>query len=154
MILEAFGGISPHSLVHFIRRLALRAKGARARDSTVYGGSSTSAKSFFVHHTQQLAAAAQVGDAKGIRKKNITDQMKMRLIKVDALKATGRGSAISGPARRLIEYGCDNRGSGGPPELMVTASVCTPVRCLGCRIINIGCETHKRCGGAAREVLC
>ena len=30
MILEAFGGISPHSL-HFIRRLALRAKGARAR---------------------------------------------------------------------------------------------------------------------------
>ena len=87
MILEAFGGISPHSL-HFIRRLALRAKGARARDSTVYGGSSTSAKSFFVHHTQQLAAAAQVGDAKGIRKK-ITE-MKMRLIKV-ALKATGRG---------------------------------------------------------------
>ena len=83
--------ISPHSL-HFIRRLALRAKGARARDSTVYGGSSTlsstSAKSFFVHHTQQLAAAAQVGDAKGIRKK-ITE-MKMRLIK-DALKATGRG---------------------------------------------------------------
>jgi len=41
------------------------------------GGSSTSAKSFFVHHTQQLAAAAQVGDAKGIRKK-ITE-MKMRL---------------------------------------------------------------------------
>ena len=30
MILEAFGGISPHSL-HFIRRLALRAKGAPAR---------------------------------------------------------------------------------------------------------------------------
>ena len=89
--LEAFGGISPHSL-HFIRRLALRAKGARARDRcTVYTEgrrSSTSAKSFFVHHTQQLAAAAQVGDAKGIRKK-ITE-MKMRLIKV-ALKATGRG---------------------------------------------------------------
>ena len=53
------------------------------------GGSSTSAKSFFVHHTQQLAAAAQVGDAKGIRKK-ITE-MKMRLIKDVALKATGRG---------------------------------------------------------------
>ena len=70
-----------------------RAKGARARDSTVYGGSSTSAKSFFVHHTQQLAAAAQVGDAKGIRKK-ITE-MKMRLMKDapwDALiKATGWG---------------------------------------------------------------
>ena len=53
-----------------------------------FPGSSTSAKSFFVHHTQQLAAAAQVGDAKGIRKK-ITE-MKMRLIK-DALKATGQG---------------------------------------------------------------
>ena len=81
MILEAFGGITS-----LIRRLALhrvRAKGARARDSTVYGGSSTSAKSFFVHHTQQLAAAAQVGDAKGIKKgirKKITE-MKMRLIK-------------------------------------------------------------------------
>ena len=88
MILEAFGGdLTSLSLLH-PRRLALRAKGARARDSTVYGGSSTSAKSFFVHHTQQLAAAAQVGDAKGIRKK-ITE-MKMRLIKV-ALKATGRG---------------------------------------------------------------
>ena len=50
MILEAFGCISPHSL-HFIRRLAQQAKGARgarARDSTVCGGSSTSAKSFFV----------------------------------------------------------------------------------------------------------
>ena len=77
-----------HITFHFIRLLALRSKGARARDSTVYGGSSTSAKSIFVHHTQLLAAAAQVGDAKGIRKK--TTGMKMRLIK-DALKATGRG---------------------------------------------------------------
>ena len=79
-----------HFTHHFIHQapLALRAKGARARDSTVYGGSSTSAKSFLVHHTQLLAAAAQVGDAKGIRKE-ITE-MKMRLIK-DALKATGRG---------------------------------------------------------------
>ena len=77
-----------HITFHFIRRLALRSKGARARDSTFYGGSSTSAKSIFVHHTQLLAAAAQVGDAKGIRKK--TTGMKMRLIK-DALKATGRG---------------------------------------------------------------
>ena len=61
---------------------------ARATAPSTEGRSSTSAKSFFVHHTQQLAAAAQVGDAKGIRKK-ITE-MKMRLIKV-ALKATGRG---------------------------------------------------------------
>ena len=94
MSLEAFGGILPHSL-HFIRRIALRAKGARgrarARDSTVYGGRARAptAKSFFVHHTQQLAAAAQVGDAKGIRKK-IT-KMKMRLIKDALKKASGRG---------------------------------------------------------------
>ena len=63
-------------------------RGARARQH-VSRGLSTSAKSFFVHHTQQLIAAAQVGDAMGIRMK-ITE-MKMRLIK-DALKATGRGS--------------------------------------------------------------
>ena len=86
MILEAQGGIAPHSL-HFIRRLAQRAKGARGRDGTVYGRSRTSARSFFKHHTQQLAAAAQVGDAKGIRRK-IT-QMKIRLMK-DVLKAGGR----------------------------------------------------------------
>ena len=74
--------------IHFIRRLALRAKGARAGgDSTVYGGSSTSAKSFFVHHTQQLAAAAQVGDAKGIRKK-ITE-MKMRALSRTRLRRPG-----------------------------------------------------------------
>ena len=78
MIIESFGGISPHS-IHFIGRLATRAKGARARDGTVYGRSRTSAKSFFKHHTQQLAAAAQVGDAKAIRRK-ITE-LKMRLMK-------------------------------------------------------------------------
>ena len=54
--------------------LALRAKGApRATGAPYTEGRAraplTSAKSFFVHHTQQLAAAAQVGDAKGIRKK-------------------------------------------------------------------------------------
>ena len=37
--------------------------------SSKYGRSRTSAKSFFVHHTQQLSAAAQVGDAKAIRRK-------------------------------------------------------------------------------------
>jgi hypothetical protein len=77
-----------HSTLHFTRRLALRANGARVRDSTVYGGSSASAKSTFEHHTQQLAAAVQVDVAMGTWKK-ITE-MKMRLIK-DALKATGRG---------------------------------------------------------------
>ena len=86
MIVETFGGISSHSL-KFISRLAARAKGAKARDGTVYGRSRTSTRSFFVHHTQQLAAAAQVGDAKGIRRA-ITES-KMRLIK-GALKAGAR----------------------------------------------------------------
>ena len=35
-----------------------------------------------------------------------------------------------------IEDGCDK----GVPELVVTASVCTPVRCLKCRLLTIGCE--------------
>jgi hypothetical protein len=48
-----------------LRQNALRANGARVRDSTVYGGSRTSAKSTFEHHTQQLAAAVQVDDAMG-----------------------------------------------------------------------------------------
>jgi len=73
--------------IHFIRRLALRAKGARAIAPSTNGGSSTSAKSFFVHHTQQLAAAAQVGDAKGIRKK-ITE-MKMRALSRTRLRRPG-----------------------------------------------------------------
>ena len=51
-----------------------------------YGRSRTSVRSFYKHHTQQLAAAAQVGDAKAIRLK-ITHE-KMRLLK--ALKAGGR----------------------------------------------------------------
>ena len=39
-------------------------------------------------------------------------------------------------------------GGPGVPELVLTASVCTPVRCLGCRILNIGCETavSRACG--------
>ena len=32
---------------------------------------------FFKHHTQQLAAAAQVGDAKAIRRTKITEGMRM-----------------------------------------------------------------------------
>ena len=85
-IVETFGGISPHFL-KFIMRLAARAKKGGGRDGTKYGRSRTSAKSFFVHHTQQLSAAAQVGDAKAIRRK-ITAE-KMRLMK-GALKAGGR----------------------------------------------------------------
>jgi len=77
-IVETFGGISPHFL-RFISRLAARTKRGGGRDGTQYGRSRLSAKSFFVHHTQQISAAAQVGDAKAIRRK-ITAE-KMRLMK-------------------------------------------------------------------------
>ena len=78
MIIETMGGISPHS-VRYISRLAARAK-AGGRDHTAYGRSRTSARSFFVHHAQQLSAAAQVGDAKAIRRK-IT-QLKVKHMKI------------------------------------------------------------------------
>ena len=76
---------SPQSRA-YVRRLAARAKGARAHDRTSYGRSRTSTKSFYLHHVQQLAAAAQVGDARAIRRK--ISHMKMRLMK--AAKAGGR----------------------------------------------------------------
>ena len=67
MIVEALGGITPHARAH-IAYLAQRAKGKGARDSTKYGSSRTSARSFFVHHTQRLSLAAVQYDAKAIRK--------------------------------------------------------------------------------------
>ena len=67
MIIEAQGGITPHALAH-IGYLARRAKGRGARDSTNYGRSRTSTKSFFVHHCQRLALAAQQFNAKAILK--------------------------------------------------------------------------------------
>ena len=76
MIVETFGGMSPHT-VHHIAKLATRAK--HGRDGTAYGRSRTSPKSFFVHHTQQLALAAILGDAKAIRRE--TTIKKTRLAK-------------------------------------------------------------------------
>ena len=70
------GDITPHATA-YIRRLAARAKGARARDGTKYGRSRTSVRSFYVHHTQQLAAAAQVGDAKAMRRKIAFEKMSL-----------------------------------------------------------------------------
>jgi len=69
LIVETTGGIAPHALAH-IGHLARRATGkaARSRDGTKYGRSRTSTRSFFVHHTQRIATAAQQFDARGIRK--------------------------------------------------------------------------------------
>ena len=66
MIIEVFGGIAPHTLAH-VSYLARRASKGR-RDATKYGATRDSARSFFVHHTQRLALAAILGDAKAIRK--------------------------------------------------------------------------------------
>ena len=67
MIIEVFGGITPHALAH-ISYLSRRAKGKGARDGTKYGTSRTSTKSFFAHHVERLALAANQFDAKAIRK--------------------------------------------------------------------------------------
>ena len=67
MIVEAQGGITPHALAH-IGYLSRRAKGKGARDSTKYGRSHTSTKSYFVHHCQRLSLAAKQFNAKAILK--------------------------------------------------------------------------------------
>ena len=47
--------------------LSRRTKGKGARDSTKYGKSRTSTKSFFVHHMQRMSTAAVMYDARAIR---------------------------------------------------------------------------------------
>ena len=47
---------------------AARARGAGSRDGTTYGRSRASATSYYVHHVQQLARAAILGNVKGIHK--------------------------------------------------------------------------------------
>ena len=75
-IVEATGGITPHFLAH-VSYLSHRAKGKGARDGTKYGTSRTSAKSFFVHHIEQIAVAAVQFDAKAIRKALRAKKQKM-----------------------------------------------------------------------------
>ena len=67
MIIEVQGGITPHALAT-IGYLSRRTKGKGARDSTKYGKSRTSTKSFFVHHCQQMSLAATQFNAKGMLK--------------------------------------------------------------------------------------
>ena len=61
------GGVVPHFRA-YLRYLARRARRAHALDGTVYGTSRTSATSFYMHHVQRIALAAQLGDARGIRR--------------------------------------------------------------------------------------
>ena len=60
----------PHARVQ-VGRLARRAEGKGKRDSTKYGSSRTSARTFFQHHVQQLSKAAVVGDAQAMRRREI-----------------------------------------------------------------------------------
>jgi hypothetical protein len=66
-VVETTGGVVPH-LRAYLRYLARRARRARGLDGTVYGSSRTSANSFYKHHIQRIALAAQLGDARGIRR--------------------------------------------------------------------------------------
>ena len=68
LLVEATGGISPAACAH-ISMLARRSRGRGATDRTRYGGTRISTKSFYVHHSQMLAKAAVVYNAKAMRKK-------------------------------------------------------------------------------------
>ena len=63
---------------------------------------------------------------------------------------TGGSAASSAESAAIHEF--ENRRSdvrfiikiANEHVLVVTASVCTPVRCLGCRLENIGCGTGRK----------
>ena len=67
LLVEALGGIAPPARAH-IAKLARRSEGRGATDRTIYGRTRISTKSFYVHHSQMLAKAAVMFDAKAIRK--------------------------------------------------------------------------------------
>ena len=67
-IVETSGALAPRA-VGYVSRLSRRARGPGARDGTKYGRSRTSARSFFVHHSQQLSSAAAIGHVQGMHKK-------------------------------------------------------------------------------------
>ena len=63
------------------------ADGKGARDSTKYGKSRTSARSYFRHHVQRIAMAAKLGDAKAIYK-NIQGRRQHQMLKGKGGRAT------------------------------------------------------------------
>jgi hypothetical protein len=66
LIVETLGGITPHAL-SYVRYLDRRTRGRGKRDSTAYGRSRTSARTFYTHHTQRISLAAQRGNVQAIR---------------------------------------------------------------------------------------
>ena len=70
MIVETTGGLAPHSRRH----VSYLSHGPRQRrrgavDRTQYGTTRISTKSYFTHHTQQIAKAAVMYDARAILKR-------------------------------------------------------------------------------------
>ena len=59
--------ISPHGRA-YIAHLQARTRGKGARDSTKYGTSRASTRSFFVHHVQRISCAACLGESRSIQK--------------------------------------------------------------------------------------
>ena len=65
-LVESTGGIAPQPLAR-LRRLGRLAKIQGARDSTKYGLSRRSPRSYLTHHTQRISAAATRSNAKNMR---------------------------------------------------------------------------------------
>ena len=66
MIVETSGASSARSLKSTVHPCAARARGPRARDSTVYGASRSSARSYALHHTQRISLGIVKADSRGI----------------------------------------------------------------------------------------
>ena len=76
MIVEATGGVAPHSRSQ-VKRYTGRAKGAGAIDRTKYGETRASTKSYYVHHMQRISKAAVYFDARAIRKRIVAAKQKV-----------------------------------------------------------------------------
>ena len=99
LLVEATGGISPAACAH-ISMLARRSRGRGATDRTRYGGTRISTKSFYVHHSQMLAKAAVVYNAKAMRKKITCLKQSVYLHGRRGCGWKRRGARVSLPRRR------------------------------------------------------
>ena len=91
MLVEAFGGLGPDTRAA-VWALSERAKGRNAVDRTKYGQARASPRSYYVHHTQQIAKAAVLFDAAAIRKAALTTRQRV-CFAANAAPAHGDGPA-------------------------------------------------------------
>ena len=101
MIIEAYGGIAPHSRAA-LRRLARRASAKGARDRTVYGTTRISTRSFYTHHAQRIVKAVVHYDALNIIEQiDWLPQGTWRSVRVASTPATARsmGALVRALAR-------------------------------------------------------